>query len=165
MAMENNGVVSDFPKAARYFKQAADLGDPDGAYALGLLFRNGTGVEKSDKRAAEWIARPPTKAMSRPRSNMPSCCSTAAASTRTRRRPRSFFSGRRRIIIPSRRTAWHGCSPRGRGIRKNMVEAMKWHLLARTAGLNDAWLDSKLEQLSPDEKAAVSAAVRQYVGN
>ena len=81
MAIENDkGVVPDFTSAAKYFRQAADLGDSDAAYALGLLYRNGTGVDKSDETGG---------AMDRPRgegrqcsgakSNTRSCCSTGSA--------------------------------------------------------------------------------------
>ena len=37
--IENNGVTADFPKAARLFRQAAELGNSDAAYALGLLYQ------------------------------------------------------------------------------------------------------------------------------
>jgi uncharacterized protein len=53
----------------------------------------------------------------------------------------------------------------GRGLSKNMVEAMKWHILARAAGVKDAWLDGELAKLSPQDKTAVEAALRQYVGH
>ena len=45
-----------------------------------------------------------------------------------------------------------------------MIEAMKWHLLARSAGLQDDWLDAQLATLNPQEKQAVEEAVRKYVG-
>jgi hypothetical protein len=53
----------------------------------------------------------------------------------------------------------------GRGIEKNMVEAMRLHLLARTAGIKDPWLDGELNKLSPEEKAQVNASLHQYIGN
>ena len=53
----------------------------------------------------------------------------------------------------------------GRGLPRDMVEAMKWHLLARAAGEKDAWLDGELAKLSPQEKAAVEASLRHYAGN
>jgi hypothetical protein len=46
-----------------------------------------------------------------------------------------------------------------------MVEAMKWHLLARAAGEKDAWLDGELAKLSAEEKSAVEASLRQFGGN
>jgi TPR repeat protein len=166
MALENNtGVAADFQKAARYFKQAAELGDPDGAYGLGILYRNGTGVEKSDKLAAEWIARAADE------DNIPAQVEyaimlfngigvekdeTAAA--------RLFLkAAARNNPVAQNRVA--RLLATGRGIPKDMVDAMKWHILARTAGIKDDWLDSKLAELSPAEREAVNTAVHQYVGN
>ena len=51
----------------------------------------------------------------------------------------------------------------GRGLPKDPVEAMKWHILARAAGIKDSWLDGELAKLTPKEKDAVQAAVRQYM--
>ena len=51
----------------------------------------------------------------------------------------------------------------GRGVPRNMIEAMKWHLLARSAGLPDEWLDGQLSRLTPAERAAVDEAVRKHV--
>jgi TPR repeat protein len=53
----------------------------------------------------------------------------------------------------------------GRGLPKDMTEAMKWHLLARAGGLKDAWLDSQLAGLSNQEKQGVEEAVRKYVAS
>ena len=41
---------------------------------------------------------------------------------------------------------------------------MKWHILAHSAGVKEAWLDGELAKLSPKEKDAAQAAVRQYLG-
>jgi TPR repeat protein len=53
----------------------------------------------------------------------------------------------------------------GRGLPKDMIEAMKWHLLARASGLKDAWLDSQLAGLSNQEKQSVEEALRKYVAD
>jgi TPR repeat protein len=52
----------------------------------------------------------------------------------------------------------------GRGLPKDMVEAMKWHLLAKAAGEKDTWLDEQLEKLSPREKVEVELSLRRYMG-
>ena len=52
----------------------------------------------------------------------------------------------------------------GRGVPADMVEAMKWHLLARAAGIQDEWLDSRLTALSTSQRAAVEEAVRRFNG-
>jgi TPR repeat protein len=52
----------------------------------------------------------------------------------------------------------------GRGVNKDMVEAMKWHLSARNAGLKDEWLESHLTSLSPAERKALEAALKHQTG-
>ena len=52
----------------------------------------------------------------------------------------------------------------GRGMPADRVEAMKWHLLARAAGIKDEWLDGVLDKLSAAEADKVEAAVRRHVG-
>ena len=42
----------------------------------------------------------------------------------------------------------------GRGVKKNVIEGMKWHMLSRAAGLQDAWLDGEMNKLTRDERAA-----------
>ncbi len=49
----------------------------------------------------------------------------------------------------------------GRGIQKDVVEAMKWHLLASAAGEKDAWLDGILNSLTPDQRIEVEVAVKR----
>ena len=53
----------------------------------------------------------------------------------------------------------------GRGVKQDVIEGMKWHLLARAAGVGDAWLDSQLNLLTQWQRDAVDAAVKQYVGS
>ncbi|QLP97421.1 MAG: sel1 repeat family protein [Rhodoblastus sp.] len=52
----------------------------------------------------------------------------------------------------------------GRGAPKNLVEAMKWHILARSAGAQDEWLDDQLATLSQEQRAKADEAVRRYLG-
>jgi len=62
--MYNKGhwVAKDEAKAARYFQLAAELGDSSiGQYNLGMAFMRGTGVQKSDRAASEWLERSASK--------------------------------------------------------------------------------------------------------
>ncbi|WP_020173477.1 tetratricopeptide repeat protein [Methyloferula stellata] len=165
MALENNGVVSDFPKAARYFKQAADLGDPDAAYGLGILYRNGTGVEKNLSRAAEWIGRSADEGDIPAQVEYAIILFNGTGVEKDETAAAKLFLKAAAHNNPVAQNRIARLLAAGRGIKQNMVEAMKWHLLARTAGINDAWLDSKLDQLSQEDKGAVAVAIHQYVGN
>ena len=52
----------------------------------------------------------------------------------------------------------------GRGVKQDRVEAMKWHVLASTAGLRDDWLDGESNKLTPAERLQVQQLVRAYLG-
>lgn len=47
----------EFQQAAALFRQAAELGDPEAQYNLGLLYMEGNGLKKDEKIAAGWIQK------------------------------------------------------------------------------------------------------------
>ena len=51
----------------------------------------------------------------------------------------------------------------GRGVKKDVVEAAHWHILARAAGIKDSWLDGILATLTPAERAKVEEIVRRQM--
>ncbi len=57
----NLGMLSydkqDFSKARKYFEKACDLKDSRGCGALGLLYENGEGVEKTQKKLLTFIIK------------------------------------------------------------------------------------------------------------
>ena len=53
----------------------------------------------------------------------------------------------------------------GRGVPKNIVEGMKWHLLAKSAGLKDDWLDGEEAKMTNEDRIAVDQAIRRYTGS
>ena len=58
MALEGNGVASDFARAAADFRRkAADLGFPDAAYSLGPALPRGTGRRKGPEAGRVWLLR------------------------------------------------------------------------------------------------------------
>lgn len=50
------GVEADHPRAARYYRQAADAGVAGAQFSLGVLHENGDGVIQDANRAAEWYS-------------------------------------------------------------------------------------------------------------
>lgn len=47
----------DFQQAVTFYLQAAELGDAEAQYDLGLLYMEGKGVKKDEKAAAGWIQK------------------------------------------------------------------------------------------------------------
>jgi hypothetical protein len=44
------------------------------------------------------------------------------------------------------------------------VEALKWHLIAKTAGKGDPALDEALGDVSPEDRANAETAARRWLG-
>jgi hypothetical protein len=53
---QGEGVKSSSGKAAKWYRKAADQGDPDAQLNLGLMYVNGTGVKKSYVSSYKWFA-------------------------------------------------------------------------------------------------------------
>ena len=53
----------------------------------------------------------------------------------------------------------------GQGAPVDKVEALKWHIVAKTAGKGDPMLDEALADLSPEDRARAQAAARKWIGN
>jgi len=51
---EGNGVTKDLAEAAKYYRQAADLGLAEGQFNLGLCYAGGVGVAEVPAEAAKW---------------------------------------------------------------------------------------------------------------
>lgn len=49
------GVPKDFPEAAKWYRKAADQGDPSAQFNLGLMYADGEGVAARDAEAARWF--------------------------------------------------------------------------------------------------------------
>ena len=161
----------DFAAAAANFQRAADLGDPDASYSLAILYREGKGVAASPVRAADLLgvaAREKNPAAQvelaimlfngdepgKPGSGIPKDEAAAA---------KLFLAAAARgNAIAQNRAA--RLLAAGRGIKEDKLEASKWHILARAAGLADAYLDGVLNALTPEDKAKVDAAVRRQTG-
>jgi TPR repeat protein len=52
----------------------------------------------------------------------------------------------------------------GQGAPVDKVEALKWHLIAKTSGKGDPELDETFSTLSPEERAKSEQAARRWLG-
>ena len=163
--METDGAVANFVKAAEFFRRASTGGDNDATYALAMFYREGTGVEKDRKQGAALLK------IAADENNIAAQVEYAIAlfngdgvdKDETAAGKYFLKAAARENPIAQNRIARMYAS--GRGVRLNMIEAMKWHILARSAGVNDDFLDGLLPTLSPTQRGAVEEAVRKFVGN
>ena len=52
----------------------------------------------------------------------------------------------------------------GQGAAIDKIEGLKWHVIAKSAGKGDLFLDEAFAQLSPEDRAKVETAARRWLG-
>jgi TPR repeat protein len=50
------GIKQDYAEALRWYLRAAELGDPDAQFNVGLIYENGLGVPQDPAEAMKWFA-------------------------------------------------------------------------------------------------------------
>jgi TPR repeat protein len=160
-----DGDIQDFARAHEMFSRAAAIGNMDAAYALGLLYKEGRGVERDPARAADWFRKAADENIVAAEVDYAVMLFNGEGIPKDEAAAARYFTKAAASNNPVAANRLARLLVAGRGVQKNMVEAMKWHLLARAAGVPDEWLDSQLARLTPTERAAVDEAVRKYVSS
>jgi TPR repeat protein len=164
LALEGNGVASDFAKAAENFRHAAELADPEAAYSLGLLYREGRGVEKDPQQAASWLKKAAEGGFLAAQVEYGILLFNGDGI------PADEAGGAKWLIRAANRdnpVAQNRLARlmfAGRGVKQDRAEAAKWNILAAAAGLRDARLDGESGKLTPDERRKVEQALKIYLG-
>ena len=57
MVVAISGVKQNYNEAAKWYHLAAEQGDANAQYVLGVLYENGLGVEQSNTEAAKWYRK------------------------------------------------------------------------------------------------------------
>ena len=165
IALQGNGVAPDSRTAASYFQRSADLGSSEGQYALGLMYRQGNGVDRDDARAATLIRDAADNDNIAAMVEYGIMAFNGIGGAKDEALAARYFikaAGRNNPVAQDRAARLYVA---GRGVRKDLVEGMKWHVLATSAGLKDEWLDDEMRKLTPEQREAVDRAVRHYVGS
>ncbi len=165
MALQNNGVAPDDKTAASYFKRSADLGYAEAQYALAIMVRNGTGLPQDAGKAATLMRAAAENDNIAAQVEYGIMLFNGLGVAKDEPGAARFFikaAGHSNPVAQDRAARLYVT---GRGVRKDLVEGMKWHLLSRAAGLKDEWLDSEMTKLTPEQRRAVDAAVRRYIGS
>ena len=162
LVLENE--IQDFRLASDYFRRAAEGGSPDGAYSLAVLLKEGKGGERNLKESAKWMTRAADENIAAAIVELAIMTFNGNGVDKDEAGAVKLFrkGASRNNPIAMNRLA--RLLVAGRGVEKNMVEGMKWHLLARAVGLNDEWLDQTLGTLTPSQRQQAEESVRQWVG-
>ncbi len=168
-ALYNLGLIAmesdhpDYKAAAGYFGKAADLGSPDAAYALALLYKEGKGVEQNLPRSIEWLRKAAAEHIVAAQLELAIATFNGEGVDRNESLAASYFRRAAAASNPIAANRLARMLAAGRGVPRDMIEAMKWHVLARAAGIEDEWLDGQLATLTARERLEVDEAVKKQV--
>lgn len=126
------GVAGNAKKAAEWIGRAAQGGDTDAMLDYAVMLFKGRGVAKNKAQAVEHLRRAAIKG-------------NLVAQNR--------LAGLYRTGIVEKETLV---------LERNLIEAAKWHLIARSRGLSDARLDLFMGSLRKNERAAAEQAAAKW---
>jgi TPR repeat protein len=164
--MAIDGDTQDFPAAAGLFAKAARVGDMDAAYALAVFYREGKGVEPDRAASLRWLRRAAEEKHVAAMVEFAIALFNGAEGVEKDEGAAARMLGlAAQLNSPVAQNRLARLYVTGRGVKPDVVEGMKWHILARANGLRDDWLDGRLAALSPVERMAVEEAVQRFIGN
>lgn len=155
----------DTEAAARHLQAAAEAGNADAGYALALLYTSGTGVVPDDVRATRLMGEAAAGGSVAAQVEYAIRLFKGVGIDKNEEAAAAWFDRAARAGNPIAMNRLARLLAVGRGVAPDPVEASKWHLIARSRGRSDIWLDSYLEA-QPKEVVdeAQARAVRWWGG-
>jgi uncharacterized protein len=163
--MALDGDRPNYPKALDLFQRAADAGDPDALYALAMAYHDGKGVQADPVKATQLLRRGALQHHAASEVDYAIALFNGDGVAQNESEAAHYFlsaASKNNPIAANRLARLYAT---GHGVSKNMIEAMKWHVLARAAGIKDDWLDTQFDIMSAQDKEKVEASVRKFIGH
>ena len=156
-----DGVLKNLPEAARLWRIAAEMGDPDAQYELGMCLQRGQGVPYNPVEACTWLKRAADAG------NASAQCNMGYALQNGLGVPEDKAAG----VVYFRRAADQGhaeaifnlgvCHENGDGVPRDLPQAVAWFTRARDAG--DSFAATALAEVFPTLTPAERAAADQLL--
>jgi TPR repeat protein len=143
-------------------QRAAELDHAPAQYDLSAFYKEGKGVPKDEAKSTYWVC----KAADGGLTNAELECGIAYYLGKGQHKSEAIgfrlirSAAEKGNPVAQNRLA-HAYAG-GKGTAVNPVEAMKWHLLARQAGVSDFALDRFLASLAPDDRAKAEQAASMW---
>jgi len=152
MAIEGGTVAPDIAEASRLMRRAAELGNAQAAYSYALML-DSTNLPGNEKDITYWMG------IAARAGNVPAELEYAIRLAKGRGADVDLDTA----VLFLNRAAWAGNAiaqnrlahlvATGIGMPFDSIEAAKWHLLAKSGGVQDPQLEDLLATLKPEELA------------
>ncbi len=158
--LDIEGELQNPARAADFFARAAGLGNAESTYALALLYKAGRGVTADKSKAAVLMKRAADLDLVAAQIEYAIMLFNGDGTSKDEAAAARLFMKAAKTGNPIAANRLARLYVTGRGVERNLNQAMQWHLFARNAGLKDDWLDGQLTNLTPAERAAAEAAMK-----
>lgn len=162
--MSMQGQIQDFRKAADLFRRSMEAGNIEAIYALSMLYKDGSGVPQDRAMATQLLHRAADEKLVPAMVDYAIALFNGTGTEKNEEEAAKYFIKAASLNNPVAQNRLARLYVVGRGVKPDLVEAMKWHVLARANGLPDDWLEEKLRTLSQGQKTAVEEAIQRFLG-
>jgi uncharacterized protein len=142
---------------------AAEAGVAAAQYDLGNLYATGTGVDPPNAfEAAKWIGKAAAAGHTDAQVDYAVLLFRGHGVPPDQKHGAQLFraAAEKGVVIAQTRLA--RCYANGAGVDKDLVQAAKWHLIAKAAGGEDEALDKLLAKLSKADRAKAEKAAEEW---
>lgn len=153
----------DFTAAAGYFIRCAALGSPDCQYALASLHKVGKGVSRDPVKAVALLQSAARSGLAEAQIDLAIMQFNGDGIDKDESAAADLFTKAADKGNPVAMNRLARILMAGRGRPKDPVEAAKWHLIARTRGADDAWLDQQMAGLPEADRNEAAYRARPWL--
>jgi TPR repeat protein len=146
-----------------HMRFAAESGVVVAQYDLGTLYATGTGVDANAFEAAKWIGKAAAAGHAEAELDFGVLLFQGRGVPPDQQRGARLFrsAANQGLAVAQNRLA--RCYARGAGVEMNILEAARWHLIAKAGGAADASLDELLTRLSKADRAKAQKAADAWL--
>lgn len=159
---DGRGREQNLVTAAKWLQQAAGQGHAPAQYDIGVLYSLGQGLPKDEKKAAEWIGQAAAQGLSSAEVEYAVLLFKGRGVARNQAQAFEFFKSSASKGNPVAQNRLARLYAYGVVVDKNPVEAAKWHLISRDAGISDGRLDMFLARLDDKQKKNAREAAKSW---
>jgi uncharacterized protein len=160
--LKGDGKPENPYRAAQHLAYAAANGIAAAQYDLGTLYRLGVGVEPNAFEAAKWIGKAANAGYPDAEVEYAVILFRGHGVPPDEKRGAALFrsAAEKGIAVAQNRLA--RCYAYGAGVDSNLVEAAKWHLIAKAGGVADETLETVVAKLSKADRAKAQKAADEW---
>lgn len=160
--LKGDGKPESPSRAALHLKYAAEQGVAAAQYDLASLYATGTGVPPSAFEAATWLERAATQGHPEAELDFGVWLFQGRGIPVSQSRGALFLKSAAGKGVPVAQNCLARCYAFGAGVPLDLIEAAKWHTLARAGGVDDKGLDDVVKKLKPAERLLAQKAAEDW---